>query len=346
VDATLVGGCAALSGVTCATTAIASATEVAAGALKVAGQDIGAHCLVNEKVKERVSAVDRQTYAMGFQLRIPSNWNGRYFYRGNGGPDGSFSRVTGTAGSGGALSNALHRGFAGISSDAGHSSAQNPLFGMDPQARIDYGDGAVAKLTPMAKALIAAAYGNGPDRSFIGGSSNGGRHAMMAAARFANEYDGCACKLARLNISRDINLCRFDGRRFGQAMIVRGPLEWLTPVPMTVLVAAFALTPLLPAADAPGKEVLHPVAVVVFGGRVSATQLDTLLTPLLFGLFGRKATEKLLAKKRTPPQRPRRVRPTDDRCRDINAVGAQVQDASAHAAHHDASPIRGSKLWN
>jgi Cu/Ag efflux pump CusA len=65
-------------------------------------------------------------------------------------------------------------------------------------------------------------------------------------------------------------------------MIVRGSLERLTPVLMTALVAAFALTPLLLAADAPGKEILHPVAVVIFGGLVSSTLLDTLLTPVLF----------------------------------------------------------------
>ena len=53
-------------------------------------------------------------------------------------------------------------------------------------------------------------------------------------------------------------------------------------------------TPLLLAADAPGKEILHPVAVVIFGGLVSSTLLDTLLTPLLFWLFGEKATRHLL----------------------------------------------------
>jgi HME family heavy-metal exporter len=104
---------------------------------------------------------------------------------------------------------------------------------------------------------------------------------------------GIATRNGILKISHYINLCRFEGESFSQAMIVRGSLERLTPVLMTALVAAFALTPLLLAADAPGKEILHPVAVVIFGGLVSSTLLDTLLTPVLFWLFGEKATARL-----------------------------------------------------
>ncbi|PIM51159.1 CusA/CzcA family heavy metal efflux RND transporter [Roseateles chitinivorans] len=105
---------------------------------------------------------------------------------------------------------------------------------------------------------------------------------------------GIATRNGILKISHYINLCRLEGESFGQAMIVRGSLERLTPVLMTALVAAFALTPLLLAGDAPGKEILHPVAVVIFGGLVSSTLLDTLLTPLLFWLLGRKPLERLL----------------------------------------------------
>ncbi len=104
---------------------------------------------------------------------------------------------------------------------------------------------------------------------------------------------GIATRNGILKISHYINLCKFEGESFSQAMIVRGSLERLTPVLMTALVAAFALTPLLLAADAPGKEILHPVAVVIFGGLVSSTLLDTLLTPVLFWLFGEKATKRL-----------------------------------------------------
>jgi len=106
---------------------------------------------------------------------------------------------------------------------------------------------------------------------------------------------GIATRNGILKLSHSINLCKFEGEEFSQAMIVRGSLERLTPVLMTALVAAFALVPLLLAADAPGKEILHPVAVVIFGGLVSSTLLDTVLTPMLYWLFGRRATARLLA---------------------------------------------------
>ena len=105
---------------------------------------------------------------------------------------------------------------------------------------------------------------------------------------------GIASRNGILKISHYINLCRFEGERFGQAMIVRGSLERLTPVLITATVAAIALVPLLLAADAPGKEILHPVAVVIFGGLASSTLLDTLLTPLAFWLVGEKPLRRLL----------------------------------------------------
>nr|WP_276598312.1 efflux RND transporter permease subunit [Roseateles koreensis] len=105
---------------------------------------------------------------------------------------------------------------------------------------------------------------------------------------------GIATRNGILKISHYINLCALEGEQFGQPMIVRGSLERLTPVLMTALVAAFALVPLLMSANAPGKEVLHPVAVVIFGGLISSTVLDTVLTPLMFGLWGRKPLARLL----------------------------------------------------
>jgi HME family heavy-metal exporter len=77
--------------------------------------------------------------------------------------------------------------------------------------------------------------------------------------------------------------------------VVRGSLERLTPVLMTALSAGVALIPLLIDAATPGKEILHPVAVTIFGGLISATLLDSFLTPILFLKFGQKPLERLRA---------------------------------------------------
>ncbi|QLF92418.1 efflux RND transporter permease subunit [Pseudomonas sp. ABC1] len=106
---------------------------------------------------------------------------------------------------------------------------------------------------------------------------------------------GISVRNGILKVSHYINLMRIEGESFNQAMILRGSLERLSPVLMTALVTAFALAPLLFEAERPGTEILHPVAVVIFSGLVSSTLLDTYLTPVLFWLFGERASERLLS---------------------------------------------------
>lgn len=167
---------------------VTAVTTVPSGELTIAGQDIAEHCLVTGEMYPRTSEIDGQRYAIGFEMRLPKNWNGRFLYQANGGLDGKIKTALGDTG-GGPTTSALSQGFAVISSDAGHSKPL-PTFGYDPQARLDYGYQAVAKLTPMAKSVIQQVYGKAPDRSYFAGCSNGGRHAMVAAARYGDQYDG------------------------------------------------------------------------------------------------------------------------------------------------------------
>jgi feruloyl esterase len=176
--------------VSLANTTITAVNAIAAGTLRVAGAPVPEHCQVTGKMNARTSTVDGNAYAIGFEMRLPNVWNGRFFYQANGGLDGSVGTATGPVDGGAGLTNALSLGFAVISSDAGHAGALGPFFGIDPQARLDYGYQAAADLTPMAKHVIEIAYGRGPDRSYFGGCSNGGRHTMVAAARMPDEYDG------------------------------------------------------------------------------------------------------------------------------------------------------------
>jgi len=104
---------------------------------------------------------------------------------------------------------------------------------------------------------------------------------------------GISVRNGILKVSHWVNLMRLEDEPFGLPMIVRGSLERLAPVLMTALVTAFALAPLLFEAEQPGTEVLHPVAVVIFSGLITATLLDTFLTPAMFWLFGRQDAQRL-----------------------------------------------------
>jgi len=110
---------------------------------------------------------------------------------------------------------------------------------------------------------------------------------------------GISVRNGILKISHYLNLMQSEGESFSLAMIIRGSIERLSPVLMTALVTAFALAPLLFEAERPGTEILHPVAVVIFSGLISSTLLDTFLTPVMFWLYGKKASEIALSSMKT-----------------------------------------------
>lgn len=217
--------CESLAGLQLANTRITAASAVPAGPL--AGIATPEHCLVRGLMHERTGV--NGAYAIGFEVRLPGAWNGRFFHQVNGGADGVVSTAAGAPGVN-TDSSALSMGFAVLSSDAGHNGEQNNVgpghFGLDPQARLDYGYQAVGKLTPMARALVQAAYGRAPDRMYLGGCSNGGRHAMVAASRYADQYDGILAGNPGFNLPRSAVQAAWDTQQL--ATVADSPAQLST----------------------------------------------------------------------------------------------------------------------
>ena len=124
--------------------------------------------------------------------------------------------------------------------------------------------------------------------SVIAVTLTGGTFSIATLVGFIT-LTGIASRNGIMMISHYIHLIEHEGEKFSKEMIIRGSLERLVPVLMTALVAALALLPLTMDAQASGKEILYPVAVVILGGLISSTLLDMIVTPVVFYMFGEKA---------------------------------------------------------
>ena len=141
-------------------------------------------------------------YGTDFELRLPTRWNGRFFYQGGGGADGFVQEadgpIPGQQGgfSGSPQTPALWRGYAVVSSDGGHYSGNTQAaammsgFGVDPIARVNYGYASIGQVTPIAKQIIAQYYARKPVHSYFLGCSKGGQEAMQASQKYGDQFDG------------------------------------------------------------------------------------------------------------------------------------------------------------
>jgi tannase/feruloyl esterase len=198
--------CAALvgaKGLPNATTVVASAVlnpssppQPAAGPFAPPTPALPEHCDLSGKMNERDGA-NGQRYAINFRLRMPTTWNGRFFFQGGGGSNGDVGNALGIL-QGRQPNVALALGYAVVSQDAGHDNARNsdPMrggavaFGTDPQARLDLGYNSYDQVTQAAKALIAKYYGRPATKSYYVGCSEGGREGMVVSQRFPTHFDG------------------------------------------------------------------------------------------------------------------------------------------------------------
>ena len=204
--------CGKLSGVKLDNTTIASAVEVPAGSTvrnefpPSESAPLPAHCLVRGEIGHHNGA-DGRAYGNKFELRLPNDWSGRLLFQGGGGLDGVVRPAVGmvvmdpTA----HIDMALARGYAVVSTDAGHDQAtlKSPGdFGADPQALADYIFSSTKVVTAAAQILVKSYYKRGSTHTYFMGCSEGGREGLIAAQRYPEVFDGVVAGAPAFHLTR------------------------------------------------------------------------------------------------------------------------------------------------
>jgi tannase/feruloyl esterase len=139
-----------------------------------------------------------------FAVKLPANWNNRFYMVGGGGFAGQLSLPQ--------MNPGLQKGYATATTDTGHDAAKEPLGAFaerradNPNAdrkKLDYAYLAVHNTAVVAKQLIKAYYGDGPKYSYWVGCSTGGRQGLMEAQRYPEDFDGYVIGAPVLKISHE-----------------------------------------------------------------------------------------------------------------------------------------------
>jgi len=184
-------------------------TTITLAQLNPATATLPEHCQVQGMLRARTGiaspSATPQAYGTKFEVRLPTQWNGRYMFQGGGGTEGSLPAATG-AQTGTASFAELKNGWAVASQDGGHESSQLPptipktanapsilqvnMFYPDAEAVRDWAYNSIDMTTQTAKYLINTYYARPADRSYFVGCSTSGRQGMAMTQLFPTYYDG------------------------------------------------------------------------------------------------------------------------------------------------------------
>ncbi len=81
-------------------------------------------------------------------------------------------------------------------------------------------------------------------------------------------------------------LQREEGQAFGPELVIRGTSDRVGPVITSAVATAAVMLPFLFAGNAPGFEILRPIAAVVLGGIITSTLVTLVVVPALYLRYG------------------------------------------------------------
>jgi feruloyl esterase len=180
-------------------TVITAARDVPAGTFN--GIPFPEFCSVAGYVNRHISPVDQCQYEDFFEVDMPANWNGRFWFQDNGGIGGVVQPPVGITPNAG-TSFSMKDGYAVASQNGGHlntdlslptcdSGYGNPSeFFLDPLGTVAFAYQSTEVTTLIAKYLINQFYGVGPRHSYWVGCSTGGQRGMAMSQNFPSFFDG------------------------------------------------------------------------------------------------------------------------------------------------------------
>jgi hypothetical protein len=124
--------------------------------------------------------------AIGIEVWVPANGNGKFEQFGNNGFAGGINYL--------GLMIGLTHGYASASTDDGHvAPASDPMwagFAKDDTKLQDFASRAVKVTTDVSKRIFEALTGKLPAHSYFHGCSEGGREALLTAQQHPTDFDG------------------------------------------------------------------------------------------------------------------------------------------------------------
>lgn len=230
--------CAALQGLAIPKDAIGLPTNgaivVAASLVPAieAGNPNGEFC----KVLGSILPVDPIAPPIAFAVNLPTTWNRRMLQLGGGGYDGSL--VTGLGGAPNqvpARPTPLASGYVTLGSDSGHEGGGfDGSFALNAEALANFGHLQIKKTHDVARYLVRKRYAATPAHSYFIGGSQGGHEALIAAQKYAADYDGVVSQYP----AYDLTLMHLGSQQLAKALYDHGGSGWLNPNKVKTLVAA------------------------------------------------------------------------------------------------------------
>jgi len=110
------------------------------------------------------------------------------------------------------------------------------------------------------------------------------------------------------------------------SVMQRGARERLAPIVTSALAVGLVSTPFVVLGPRPGLEILHPLAVVLVGGIVSAVLVALFLVPSLYLHFGPRQSSRELPAGEAAPPKPADAAPTGRPRRRLN-LGSTARES-------------------